>query len=133
MALSSRETKLSVLRKLGGEVRHLSGETFRVGQFKVHTRYKSGPSNASSYPFNYGAEAFAADYELWVCGGDELWYLVPSHLLEAIHGHPDAYPDRRRPNLRVLSVDASTDRVLFAAGGLHFRAGKFKGARLPSA
>ena len=118
--MSNSQWKRRVLAQLlpGAAVSRHHRETFRVGPYLVHTRFKAKASNATNFPFNYGSEAFDADFELWVCGDTGVWYLLPSGVLKPMHAHPDAYPDRSRPNLRVLSVDIASDRAAYARGGL---------------
>ena len=103
-----------------------------VGTTKVHVRYVSRPAPASRrYAYNINPNTLRADYELWICGDRDGWYLFPIDVIRGIYGDPAAYTDARHPDLRVASVDVRSDQVTFGAGGKGLSAAAYRDAVLP--
>ena len=92
--------------------------TVRIGKMTVHTRFCSQDARGSAkYKFNISPTTLAADYELWICGSAERYYLIPHATVESIYHTPGAYVDRRHPQLRVISVDVDSHVATYAQGG----------------
>lgn len=88
-------------------------ELYRVSGATVHARYCApGPGN---YKFNINPNTLRADYELWICGTADHWYLVPIAVIATLYEHPRAYPDTHHPEIRVVSVGAREHSVMYAA------------------
>ena len=115
MASSNDALKRSVLARVapGAEWR-VSGQTSYVSAAgRVHARYKSrGP-----YSFNINPATLKADYELWICGASDTYYLLPIAVVKSMYEHPDAYVDAHHPEIRVVSIDTASHRATYAAGG----------------
>ena len=109
-----RQTRESVLSKIAQRARFSSSgrSMYAVGSVQVHTRYCAG---TGKYKFNINPNTLRADYELWICGSEEDWYLVPIRVIRAMYDHPNAYPDRLHPEIRVVSVDTSDHSAIYAS------------------
>lgn len=105
--------KAAVLDRLKGGPWKQTGQTsyrFRAGV--VHARFKT----SAPFSFNINPATLRADYELWICGSQEFYYLLPRHLLNLMYTHPSAYVDKRHPNIRVVSLDVQRHHAKFARG-----------------
>lgn len=92
---------------------------FRVGNAVVHVRFCS--ENAKSpgkYKFNINPNTLSADYEMWICGSADTYYLMPVSLMREIYDNPNTYIDKAHPKIRVVSVDADSHWVTYATGGI---------------
>ena len=107
--------KAAVLEQIAGGTRwRAEGQTnYRFPAGLVHARFKtSGP-----FSFNVNPATLRADYELWICGGPAVYYLLPQSVVRGMYEHPEAYVDARHPEIRVVSVDVDRHRATFARGG----------------
>lgn len=116
---SSKQTRDQIKREVFESVAPKSApvlcgrESYRLRGVSVHARYCApGPGN---YKFNINPNSLRSDYELWICGDEKQWYLIPIHVLREMYGHPGAYPDNHHPEIRVVSVDVLAHRVGYAA------------------
>ncbi|MCG8605091.1 hypothetical protein MJD09_08855 [bacterium] len=91
---------------VGQEKYDVEGET-------IHTRYCSPPT----YKFNLNPNTLRSDYELWICGDESHYYFIPIQYIRQMYNHPEAYPDRHHPEIRVVSVDRNTHMATYAKGG----------------
>ncbi len=108
-------------RKCGREMYHINGSM-------IHARYCApGPGN---YKFNLNPNTLRADYELWICGSAEHWYLIPVDVIRNMYEHPAAYPDKHHPDIRVVTVDACTHSVGYAAPSITLDLGAYYRAML---
>jgi len=69
------------------------------------------------YKFNINPNTLSADYELWVCGSADIYYLMPISVMREIYENPNTYTDNTHPEIRVVSVDAYSHFATFASGG----------------
>ena len=84
---------------------------YRVGSATVQVRYKSSASHGASYPYNINPNTLRADYELWICGEADGWYLIPMETIRNIYDDPHAYVDARHPEIRVITVNVALHLV----------------------
>lgn len=126
---SNKPIKRAVLDRIAqGKGWSPSGlSTFSSSNRTVHVRYFSPPS----CKFNINRNTLLAGYELWICGDEHQYYLIPIDLVRSMYDDPQAYPDRHHPKIRVVSVNVHTDRVMFAAGGKTLDLAFFRGSTLP--
>lgn len=119
--IESEQIKLSVLGEIGKGInprRAKGSSNYYIGNTKVHTRFCSTDDlRPQSFKFNINPNTLTADYELWICGGVTLYYLIPTSIMRRIYDDPDAYPDKHHPEIRVVSIDASTNLVSYKSGG----------------
>jgi len=114
------EAREAVLRKVAGNrsPAPLGHAKFRVGEWTVHTRFcGEDSSRPDKYKFNVNPNTLSADFELWMCGHSDCYYLMPIPLMRHMYDHPDAYPDRHHPAFRVVTVDSASRGVMYARGG----------------
>jgi hypothetical protein len=84
----------------------------------IHIRYCSPSSSGNAhFAFNINPNTLTAENELWICGDVETYYLIPTPVLRQVYEHPDTYTDSRHPEIRVVSVDISRDKMTYAVGG----------------
>ena len=106
----------------------LPKEKWRIGNSVVHVRYRSSPKSKSVFSYNINPNTLTADFEIWICGEADSYYLFPIAVMKSIYEDPDAYVDKTHPEIRVAEVDMATHRLLFGRGGkeldcaTHFRA-----------
>jgi len=90
----------------------------RIGQHIVHVRFCStNPSSPQKYKFNINPNTLTADYELWICGSEQSYYLVPIDIIKEIYSDPDSYQDYHHEGIKVVYVDNNNDFVTYATGG----------------
>ncbi|MCA1565537.1 MAG: hypothetical protein LC803_07850 [Acidobacteria bacterium] len=114
------DLKRSVIdRIVASDVWHETGvANFRTDGHNFHIRYCSPKDAAGSrYSFGINPNTLTADYEVWVCGLYEQYYLLPITVIQFIYEDPDAYTDKRHPEIRVVSVDLQNHSATYAAGG----------------
>jgi len=126
--------KNTALEKIarGATVKTEGNAKVRIGKSVVHVRYCSPNTKApGKFKFNINPNTLSADYELWVCGSATIYYLMPISVMRGIYENPNAYVDRRHPDIRVVSVDTHSHTVTFASGGVSHSLRGFLGATLP--
>lgn len=89
---------------------------YLVGDRLLHVRYVSPRANMR-FPFNISRTTLKADYELWICGDEKTYYLIPIEIIRKMYDDPNAYRDKMHPNLIVVTCSTSDDRVTYAKGG----------------
>jgi hypothetical protein len=91
---------------------------FLVNGIIVHVRYCS-PSKTGSplYKFNINPNTLTADYELWICGDVNNYYLIPRENIEQMYKDRDAYVDRHHEEIRVVSVNTENESATYARDG----------------
>lgn len=96
----------------------IDGATFTDGSDRVHVRYNStDPSGRATYKFSiYPRTLLENDWELWICGSADNYYLFPISVADEMYSHPDAYPDKRSPHVKIISVDSEKHQAMYAAG-----------------
>ena len=128
-----REIKEAVLTKISNGMPFISiGKSkFRIEDAVVHVRFCSTNVNApEKYKFNINPNTLSADYELWICGNTENYYLMPIYLIREIYDNPSTYIDRRHPEIRVVSIDIERHTVTYAAGGVNKNLKPYLGVRI---
>lgn len=91
---------------------------YRVNEKIVHVRFCSeNRSTPAKYKFNINPNTLSADCELWICGNEEQYYLMPLIFIKSIYDNPQTYVDYHHDNIKVVSVDIYEDIVQFASGG----------------
>lgn len=117
----SEGMKLSALMKLQNGVSPTKSHgpsNYIVAGKKVHARFcHTNDRQPHLFKFNINPNSLKADYELWVCGENGLYYLIPTTLMKQVYDDPDTYPDTQHPDIRVVSVDISTDKITYKTGG----------------
>jgi len=112
-----KENVLSTISKSSNYV-SIGKSKYRINSKIVHIRYCStSSSNGLRYKFNINPNTLDADYELWICGDSNTYYLIPTDIMKMIYEDPDTYPDKLYPNIRVVSVDVSKDKIIYGTGG----------------
>ena len=97
--------------------------TYDFGKHKVnvagktiHWRKKSFPrKNPSKFPFNINPNSLSADYELFICGDEKNYFLLPKELVKMMNSHPNAYPDRRNPGYTIITIDIRYSEAVYAS------------------
>lgn len=115
----SQAAKEQALRRVfGSENWKKTGRAkFSAGGPEVHTRYCSpSSSDSDQYKFNINENTLSADFELWVCGDDKNYYLIPMNVIEEMYNHPDAYTDSYHPNMTIVSVYTDKHEAMYARG-----------------
>ena len=93
-------------------------ETYAIASVQVHVRYCA--EGSGNYKFNINPNTLHADYELWICGEANHWYLIPVNVMKAMYDHPEAYPDRMHPEIRVVSVNMRDHSALYGSPSIKY-------------
>ena len=74
--------KQAVLSRISqGKERRLIGKaTYSIGGVSGHVRYCAPPT----YKFNLNPNTLRADYELWVCGNQNDYFLIPKEVIRSL-------------------------------------------------
>lgn len=118
--MSTDAIKHEVLSRVSAGERCFSAgkAKFKVGRSVLHVRFCSHDKRKSArYKFNINPNSLNSNYELWICGDADHYYLVPNTLIREMYDDPSAYPDRHHGDIRVVSVDTSAHSVTYAARG----------------
>lgn len=118
--LQGEETKQIVLDciSVGGGWVSCGRAKYREGVHVLHVRFCSADRFGSPrYKFNINPNTLSADYEVWICGDANTYYLVPTQLMRRIYCDPGTYVDSRHPEIRIVSVNTGMNTVTYAAGG----------------
>lgn len=89
---------------------------WRIGTKIVHVKYRTKPKSAGgvTYSYNINSNTLASDFEVWICGSADYYYLIPIRVIEAIYNHPGAYVDSHHPKLRVPYINVDNDQCRYA-------------------
>lgn len=125
------QLKMKVFQSVApGSAPRLRGrELYRFGTLSVHVRYCA--PTGGNFRFNINPNTLRADYELWICGGEQHWYLTPVCVLRQMYEHPAAYQDSHHPEIRVVSVDALMHRASYASRSITLDLSPYFRAVLP--
>ena len=69
------------------------------------------------YKYNINRNTLSADFELWICGTADHWYLMPMKFIREIYGDPETYQDWHHPGIKVVSVKTEKHSVMHGTGG----------------
>lgn len=100
--------------------------TFIIQNKKIHVRYCSPPT----YKFNINPNTLRADYEVWICGREDCYYLIPIEVIRKIYNDPQVYVDNLHPEIRIVSVKERSNEAMFASGGKTVNLTPYRGACL---
>jgi len=129
--MNEAEKKQLVSVLADGEMPVSAGRVkLKVSAGVVHIRFCStNLQNHLQYKFNINKNTLSADFELWICGSNDQWYLLSMSVIRELHEHPDAYEDYQHPGLTVVSVNINKNEVLYARGGISEDIGKYYKAK----
>jgi len=114
------EQKEIVLKKLAANSNYKSQgrSKYLINNEIVHVRFCSFDKRDNSrFKFNINPNTLSSDYELWICGSSEIYYLMPIKILKEIYENPNTYIDRHHPEIRVVSLNSRENKVVYASGG----------------
>jgi hypothetical protein len=117
----NEEAKAKVVATIAGTTsyRKVPKAKYRVGDTTVHVRFRSKPKgDGVTHSFNINPNTLSADFELWICGSEDNFYLIPMSELKDIYDHPNVYRDYRHPDIRVLDVNTKSHRCTFGRNSL---------------
>ena len=121
MSMSSSPTvKNEVLDNIasGNNVIFIGKAKYKIGENVVHVRFCSTNKHAPrKYKFNINPNTLSSNFELWICGGIDVFYLIPIGVIESIYHDPDSYQDRHHPRIKIVSIDTNSHCVTYAKGG----------------
>ncbi len=118
--MTGSEVKAAVLKQIsiGRPISYIGKTKWRVGTIVVHVRFRSSAkSRGTSFAYNINPNTLTADYEVWICGNAQRYYLFPISVMSAIYIDPDTYVDQRHTKIRIAEVDIYSHRLLYGRGG----------------
>jgi hypothetical protein len=84
----------------------------------VHMRFCSKPMpDGATFGYNINPNTLSSDYEVWICGRSEVYYLIPIAVIKKIYADPGAYVDSTHPEMRVAHIHTGTHRATFSTRG----------------
>lgn len=92
-------------------------EKWQVGDKIVHVKYRARLLYRGAYSYGINPNSLEADYEVWICGDTEKYYLIPTNVIKMIYNHPDAYPDNTHREIRVAHVHVGTHKCRYSPNG----------------
>ena len=103
---------------VGGDWVHCGRAKYRKGPHVIHERFCSTDRNRiHHYKFNINPNTLGTDYELWICGDENTYYLIPIQLIRQIYYDPESYPDSYHHGITAVSVNTVKNTVSYATGG----------------
>ena len=122
--MAGEEAKAAVLKRLAG-ARHivpLPKHRVKLGDVIVHTRFRSAAKKGGTvWSFNINPNTLTADFELWVCGSKNAYYLIPRERIHEIYNAPNGWTDYAHPEIKVAEVDTRTHACAYRKGpGIDF-------------
>ena len=130
MSTIQKQAALKTLAN-GASIAPTGNAKFRVGNCIVHVRLCSRSARSpEKYKFNINHNTLSAEYELWICGSAQTYYLMPMSFLREIYDSPSTYEDRHHPGIKVVSVDTGMHSVQYARGGVSASLKPYHRARL---
>jgi hypothetical protein len=103
--------------------KYQSDNWYRVDGKLIHTRYISKNSEIFGI---YASTLERADFEVWICGSEDHYYLIPIEVLR--DEYPSAFSDNRCPDHRLMHVDIYNHHVIY---GLRTELYRYFKAALP--
>jgi hypothetical protein len=116
----------AVLQKIShGKKYSKSGSvTFSIENKHYHIKVKTG--HLKKYPFNINPTVLEADFEVYVCGDDNLYYVIPMTLIKEMHTDPFAMPDHRYDGYTVVDVHPHENIIKYGTGGKYLNIEKYR-------
>lgn len=108
-------TKTQVIKRIAGtlQISWLKDNKCKIGSWVVHVRECSNSKNDGySYGFSVYESTLGADYEVWICGHRDCYYLIPMSKIREMC--PTAYRDKKH-GCPVMSVDVTTHRSIYSS------------------
>jgi len=100
--------------------------TYDVWSFNVHVRFCSKQlPEKEQYWFNINSNTLRADFEVWICGGQDSFYVMPTEVIRDMYEDPDSIVDSTYPDFRVVTVFVEDHEVLYAKPGVRMKIEKF--------
>ena len=75
-------------------------------------------SGGPHYKFNINHNTLSADFEVWICGSSDQYFLIPIDIIKQIYLYRGTYIDYHHPEIRVVSVNTQTSQATYARGGM---------------
>jgi hypothetical protein len=127
---STESCRQSVLSKLAGSksTKKVGRVTHEIEGKRYHIKVKSG--SLGKYPFNINPTVLAADYEVYVCGTDQLYYVLPMGEIEKMHADGNAMPDNAYSGYTILDVYPANNRIIYGIGGKELDIAKYRNLTL---
>ena len=87
--------------------------TYSINGLIFHIKGKAGSGN--DYPFNINNAVLGADYEVYICGNSNLFYVIPIDIIRQVHSDPNAMADRHNPGYTIIHIRTDVNELLYAA------------------
>ena len=98
--------------------------TYKIDGKYYHIKVKTG--QRVKYPFNINPNVLEADFEVYICGTDFVYYLLPIEVIKNMHSDPSAMPDYRNPGYTIIDVCPGEDKIKYGTGGKSLNIGKYR-------
>lgn len=95
-----------------------------IGDKTVHVQFRPEPKTAPDiWSFNVNKNILLADFDVWVCGTGESYYLVPKNVVREIYNVADGWTDSTYPDIKVVQIDRQSHVCSYReAPGMDFSA-----------
>lgn len=118
--------KRNALRKIAGDrpIARMPRATVMIGRQTVHAQFSAAPKTApDTWSFHVNKNILLADFDVWVCGTGESYYLVPKDASREIYNAADGWSDSAHPDVKLVEIDRQSHICVYRAGqGIDFSA-----------
>ena len=101
---------------------------WKIEEKIVHMRFCSSPTtDGATFAYNINPNTLSSDYEVWICGRSDDYYLIPIAVIKRIYADAGAYVDSWHPEMRVAHIHTGSHHATFSSDGVgldfaaHFR------------
>lgn len=116
----------------GKTITDLGKHKINIGGIEIHYRLKNFPkANPDKFPFNINPNSLGAKFELFICGNEDCYYLLPVDKIKEMHFHPAAYQDKRYPKITIITIDSTRNKVTYASPSISLDITPYKNITLP--
>lgn len=97
--------KEKVLKRVsnGNEIIYLPKAKVKINNLIYHYREDSYKPSGK-YPFNINPNTLSSDYEIWICGSENIYYLIPKFEIEKIY-FSGATPNQTPGQENIITID----------------------------
>ena len=113
------EIKESLVKIANGrEIKYLKNACVEINNIVIHCRFVTnglGKDDKEKFSFNINQTTLTADYELWVCGSSNWYYLIPIKIINDIYDDPDTYTNKYpgQSSMKTVGIVITDNEIKF--------------------
>lgn len=102
--------------------------TYEIQGQRYHIKMVTG--NKDKYPFNINKTVLASDYEVYICGSSDVYYVIPIDVIRMMHEDPSAMPDNTHPGYTIIDVHPDKNSINYGTHGKSVNIKPYRNATL---